>query len=61
MSDPSVMFILSKGIPMFQIYVHHADQTTSTIHATEAQREGFLTLVKSWFDNGLITGWAISQ
>jgi hypothetical protein len=46
---------------MFQIYVHHADQTTSVIHATPAQREGFLTLVKSWFDNGLITGWAISQ
>ena len=55
------MFVSLERIPMFQIYVHHADQTTSTIHATPAQREGFLTLVKSWFDNGLITGWAISE
>ena len=46
---------------MFQIYVHHEDQTTSTIHATEAQRPDFLVLVKKWFDNGLITGWSISQ
>jgi hypothetical protein len=46
---------------MFQIYVHHSDRTTSTIHATEAQRSDFLVLVKSWFDNGLITGWSISQ
>jgi len=61
MSVARVMFVLVERIPMFQIYVHHADQTTSTIHATLAQREDLLTLVKNWFDNGLITGWSISQ
>ena len=46
---------------MYQIYVHHFDKTTSVIRATEDQRSGFLALAQQWFDNGLITGWAITE
>jgi len=46
---------------MYQIFVHHSDNTTTTILATEAQRSGYLALVQEWFDNGMITRWAISE
>jgi hypothetical protein len=59
MSDPSVMFVLSKGIPMYKFKVTHKDLSVSTIHASEEQFADTLSLVKSWFDNNWVTCWSL--
>jgi hypothetical protein len=59
MSAPSVMFILSKGIPMYRFKVTHKSLDVSTIISSDEEFADTLSLVKSWFDNNWITAWSV--
>jgi hypothetical protein len=59
MSDLSVRFILSKGVPMYKFKVTHKSLDVSTIHASDEQFADTLSLVKSWFDKGWIRAWSL--
>ena len=43
----------------YQLEITYPDQTVSSIHISESQKEAMLDLAKGWFDNSLITGWRL--
>jgi len=59
MSDPPVMFVLSKGISMYKFKVTHKSLDVSTIISSNEEFADTLALVKSWFDNGWVTAWSL--
>ncbi len=44
---------------MYKFKVTHKSLDVSTIISSDEQFADTLSLVKSWFDNGWVTGWSV--